>query len=422
VSGVADRQFPTPEQFERQLTAFINTTLLGGGDAVGPETRLFEEGYINSLRILDLIAIVEKTLGRRVPDRAVRLANFRTVATIVRAFHPSVRALPPAAPTDSLFEHRTSRTAFASPVDALARRGDLAVIEAGRVALSGLALDVARAVDHTVARWATTLGAVERSYPSLIDFDVLARAGQAESFPQHLTLACHPERSEGSAIPSSWPAKPGEEGGRFDDKAKRHALAPAVCYHVYPEWQSKAFGETPVLLTAVGRCYRHEGGSHVPLERLWEFTMREIVVLGTRDQVEGVRQTLVRQVSELVTTLGVDGAIALATDPFFTSGDEGRRLMQQAGALKYELQLTIDAGGRNIAAASFNHHHDFFGRRFDTTLSTGTPAHSGCVAFGLERWVLALLAQHGIEERRWPDAARRWLDDARTAVSGGVGA
>ncbi|MDF2774920.1 MAG: hypothetical protein K0S86_4420, partial [Geminicoccaceae bacterium] len=151
MSGVADRQFPTPEQFERQLTAFINTTLLGGGDAVGPETRLFEEGYINSLRILDLIAIVEKTLGRRVPDRAVRLANFRTVATIVRAFHPSVRALPPAAPTDSLFEHRTSRTAFASPVDALARRGDLAVIEAGRVALSGLALDVARAVDHTVA-------------------------------------------------------------------------------------------------------------------------------------------------------------------------------------------------------------------------------------------------------------------------------
>ena len=408
MSGVADRQLPTPEQFERQLTAFINTTLLGGGDTVGPDTRLFEEGYINSLRILDLIAIVEKILGRRIPDRAVRLANFRTVGTIVRAFHPGVRELPPAAPADSLFEHRTSRTAFASPVDALARRGDLAVIGAGRVALSGLALDVARAVDHTVAKWATTLGAVERSYPSLIDFDVLARAGQAESFPQHLTQVCHPEEPKATRD--------------LDAIEHRHALAPAVCYHVYPEWQAKALGERPVLLTAVGRCYRREGGSHVPLERLWEFSMREIVVLGTRDQVEDVRQALVRQVSELATTLGVDGAIVLATDPFFTTGDEGRRLMQQAGALKYELQLTIDAGGRGVATASFNHHHDFFGGRFDITLSTGAPAHSGCVAFGLERWVLALLAQHGVEERRWPDAVRQWLDDARTALSGGVGA
>jgi seryl-tRNA synthetase/acyl carrier protein len=401
---MADRQLPAPEEFARQLTGFINATLLGGGDAVGPDTRLFEEGYINSLRILDLIAVVEKTLGRRIPDRAVRLANFRSVTAIVRAFHPDARDLVASASTDTLFEHRTSRTAFASPVDALVHRGDLTAPGAGRVALSGLALDVARAVDHSVARWATTLGAMERSYPSLIDLDVLERAGQPESFPQHLTLACHPERGEGPATPST----------------ARHALAPAVCYHVYPEWQTKTLSETPVLLTAAGRCYRHEDGRHVPLERLWEFSMREIVVLGTREQVEDIRQTLVRRVSELVTTLGVDGAIELAADPFFTSGDAGRRLMQQAGALKYELRLTIDAGGRGVAAASFNHHHDFFGRRFDTRLSTGAPAHSGCVAFGLERWVLGLLSQHGVDERRWPDAVRQWLDDARKGSCGGL--
>ena len=123
------------------------------------------------------------------------------------------------------------------------------------------------------------------------------------------------------------------------------------------------------MLTARGRCYRFEGGDHTPLERLWDFTMREIIVLGSRDQVETVRQTLVRQVSDLVTRLELDGQVQIATDPFFTAGDEGRRLMQQAGALKYELLLAVDADGRGVATTSFNHHHDFFGARFDITLS-----------------------------------------------------
>lgn len=388
-----------PGELERQLTRFINTTVLKGEGDVGPDTPLFEEGYINSLRILDLIAFVEKALGRRIPDRAVRLANFRTVATIVRAFHPDAATADSAVePLPARFAHRTSRSRFTSPIDALVERGDLTITGAGQVTLSGFALDVSRAVDQTVTRWATALGATERAFPSLIDTAVLERAGQTQSFPQHLTLASHPE-------PNGQPA---------DRTSVRHALAPAVCYHSYPDWAGKTLGEKPALLTAVGRCYRYEGGHHVPLERLWEFSMREIVVLGSRDQVEHVRQALVERVSSLVTTLSLDGAIQPASDPFFTSGDEGRRLMQRAGALKYELQLTVDASGRSVAVASFNHHHDYFGRRFAITLPNADPAHSGCVAFGLERWVLALFAQHGAHEARWPEAARRWIDDARS--------
>jgi seryl-tRNA synthetase len=189
----------------------------------------------------------------------------------------------------------------------------------------------------------------------------------------------------------------------------RHALSPAVCYHAYPEWQGRIVGSDAAILTACGRCYRFEDGNHVPLERLWDFTMREIIVLGSREQVENVRQSLMRQVSDLTTTLDLDGRIEPASDPFYTAGDEGRRLMQQAGALKSELLLTVNGDGRAIAAASFNHHHDFFGTRFDISLAAGGPAHSGCAAFGLERWVLAVLAQYGVDERTWPAAARTWL-------------
>ena len=178
----SERALPTPAEFERQLVRFINDTLLGGGAAVDRDTRLFEGGYMNSLRILDLIAIVEKTLGRRVPDRAVRLANFRSIAAIVSAFHPDVASATPAAPdADRLFERRRDRSLFASPLDALVRRGDVVVTGPGQVALSGLALAVFGAVDRTVSQWATALGAREHRYPSLIDVGVLQRAGQGDS-------------------------------------------------------------------------------------------------------------------------------------------------------------------------------------------------------------------------------------------------
>jgi hypothetical protein len=45
--------------------------------------------------------------------------------------------------------------------------------------------------------------------------------------------------------------------------------------------------------------------------------------------------------------------------------------------------------------ASFNRHETFFSSRFGFEMTGGRAAHSGCVAFGLERWVLAWLARHG---------------------------
>ena len=414
--STSDKALPTPAEFERQLAHFINGTLLGGSGAVERDTRLFEDGYMNSLRILDLIAAVEKLLGRRIPDRAVRLSNFRTIATIARAFHPHAASPPPAAPeaADRLFERRGDRTRFTSPIDALQVNGELTITGAGQVALSGLALDVFDATDRTVRRWADALGAAEHRYPSIIERGVLERAGQVESFPQHLTVIGHSERRRGIAIvPEERPLDRDDGDSSPSLGMTPFALAPAVCYHAYPEFEGRTIGPDPVFLTACGRCYRYEGGNHVPLERLWEFTMREIIVLGTREQVEAVRQSLVRQVADFVTALELEGTIGTASDPFFATGDEGRRLMQQAGALKHELQLAVDAAGHSVAAASFNHHHDFFGTRFAIRLADGSLAHSGCVAFGLERWVLAVFAQLGTTEADWPAGARRWLREAR---------
>ena len=45
-----------------------------------------------------------------------------------------------------------------------------------------------------------------------------------------------------------------------------------------------------------------------------------------------------------------------------------------------------------------------FGRTLNITGAKGEPINTGCVGFGLERLVLAFLAQHGLDRKQWPEA------------------
>ncbi len=141
--------------------------------------------------------------------------------------------------------------------------------------------------------------------------------------------------------------------------------------------------------------------------------MREIIAVGTPHVVESVRRKLMTRVQAWTRDLGLDGEIEVATDPFFTDESRGRLLMQQLLPLKYELRLRADRRGRTIAAASFNNHHDHFGKAFRIGLKSGQSAHTGCVAFGWERWVIAFVNQHGADARNWPVTVRN--DVAATA-------
>ena len=70
-------------------------------------------------------------------------------------------------------------------------------------------------------------------------------------------------------------------------------------------------------------------------------------------------------------------------------------MLQRIKALKHELIVRFP-NGRSLAVASFNNHERFFGDSFGITLESGEVAASGCVAFGIERWLLAVLAANGV--------------------------
>jgi acyl carrier protein len=373
----------TTADLERAVLTFVNDALLRDRPKVTAADRLFEDGHLDSLRVLELIRFIEDSTGRRIPDRSIRLATFRSVRAIARAFSDDGSGVGDAGEDGGpTYEYHITPEGFASPIAEMRAAGEL-IESGGAHGLAGSAAQLAEFFDATFARWGRELGADEVAAPDLIPMSTLERAGFLADFPQVLVKATN-----------------------------GNAYAPAACYHRYAALAGATL-ERGLVLGVLASCRRAETDP-APLERATRFTMRETVTIGARQDVERSQHRLLRRVDRFVTLLSLDGVIAPASDPFFVR-NSGQALLQRAGALKQELRLSLE-NGRRVAVTSFNRHHDYFGRRFSITMD-GEPAHSGCVAFGIERWVLAFVTQHGTDQRRWPAAVRDALELRRAHAS-----
>lgn len=75
--------------FETRLLAFIRRELLPDSKtAIDEHTYLFDEGLIDSLKILQLIAFLEVETARAIPDRDIVMEHFRTVQAMAARFGP----------------------------------------------------------------------------------------------------------------------------------------------------------------------------------------------------------------------------------------------------------------------------------------------------------------------------------------------
>jgi seryl-tRNA synthetase len=283
-------------------------------------------------------------------------------------------------------------------VNVLRERGDISEPAAGVVALRGETARLMHVLEHTIATLCMAESPDEWRLPPAIAFATLARAEYFASFPQWLTLVSHLSDDE-SAL-----RRVAAQNGPSPDAvtAPKAALNPAVCYHVYSALADQVV-DAPRIITAQSTCWRHEGAHHAPLERQWAFTMREIVFVGAADEAQLFLDRASSRVIGLARALGLDPAVVVATDPFFAPTARGKQLLQQLEGLKREMLLPLGANA-HIAASSFNLHGAFFGQAFDIRLSTGIPATTACVAFGLERWLLAFLVRHGLDSTAWPTA------------------
>lgn len=80
---------PDSSGLEARILGYVRTSLLADrADPIDADTYLFDEGLIDSLKILQLIAFIETEIGRTIPDTDVVMDNFRTVRTMAARFAP----------------------------------------------------------------------------------------------------------------------------------------------------------------------------------------------------------------------------------------------------------------------------------------------------------------------------------------------
>ena len=286
-------------------------------------------------------------------------------------------------------------TAVASTVslDALRRLG-LCWHPSGQAGLRGPLLALADRCDRAFVSLAAIWGADEERHPASLPARRLQRVDYLSSFPHQATFAARLD-------PASLTEFRAEEvsGDRGEVTPGRLApvsevLTPAACYHLYSSREGESF-DRPCYLTTRNTCYRQES-RYEPLRRLWSFTMREIVCLGTQAETAAFLQRARAAVDELLSLIDLPAEWLNATDPFFQPRSNPKYLLQRVQPAKYEATY-----GGDLAIASMNLHHDHFGTAFGLARD-GEPAHSACMAFGLERWLFAITDMYGIDPASWP--------------------
>lgn len=220
-------------------------------------------------------------------------------------------------------------------------------------------------------------------HPPVVPLAHIERAQYTEGFP-HLLGTVHA-------------LAPGQDTARTPTDT---VLAPAVCYGIYPQVADSVI-EGPLSFDVAGYCYRHEATAE--LGRFRSFRMREFVTIGDPATAWQWRDAWIARCEALFTRLGLTPVVTPASDPFFGPGGRFMKSSQLEQNLKFEFVAALHDDDPGTAIASANCHKDHLGELFAIEHAGGGWAHSSCMAFGLERTMLALIHAHGDDLADWPE-------------------
>lgn len=244
-------------------------------------------------------------------------------------------------------------------------------------------------------------------FPPVMSRRQLEKSGYLKSFPNLLGCVCALHGSDDEIRDA---ADAFETGGDWTVGLAPAdlVLSPAACYPVYPLAASR--GPMPaggLWFDVASDCFRREPSKH--LDRLQSFRMREYVRIGSPQEIREFREYWIGQGQEIADGLGLTYDVAPASDPFFGRTGQVMAISQLQQSLKFELLVPVRSAAQPTACMSFNCHLDHFGSIWDLRDEAGAVAHTGCVAFGMDRLALALFSKHGSDIRKWPAVVRAFL-------------
>jgi seryl-tRNA synthetase len=241
-------------------------------------------------------------------------------------------------------------------------------------------------------------------FPPVMSRAVLETSGYLKSFPNLLGCVCCMDGSEAEVRGA---VNRFVEGGTYTDALNVGdlVLTPASCYPIYPIAAARGTLPDGGLLFDVGcDCFRHEPSRD--LDRLQSFRMREYVRIGSPEQIAAFREGWMDTARGIADQLGLSYTVEVANDPFFGRGGQLMAVSQRQQSLKFELLIPVISAEKPTACMSFNYHQDHFGTTWGIDQAGGEPAHTGCVAFGMDRLAVALFATHGANAPDWPAGVR----------------
>lgn len=280
----------------------------------------------------------------------------------------------------------------------------------GHVILRGLAAQLFALVDHKICSvFAKEFGAEAEVFPSTIKSETLQRCNHFTSFPEHMDFVAHLKQD--LDVLSGFSASCRSQGwspSLHEGKMNQHdfAICPSCCYHAYEGMAGWALDNPGRCITAILSCHRYEGANHKSLSRLRCFNMREVIWVGQPSWVIANRARAEVLMHEWAKDWELSCVFRASNDPFFTDDFAVKASFQRQQEAKRELRVDIPFDGNNISIFSSNFHAATFGNAFGITVG-GRSAVSGCVGWGCERWVFALLSQFGFEPGNWPRGLKR---------------
>ena len=244
-------------------------------------------------------------------------------------------------------------------------------------------------------------------FPPVMSRGQLEKSGYLKSFPNLLGCVCalHGTEAEIHGAVARF-----ESGGDWTTSLSPAdlVLSPAACYPVYPIAATRgALPAGGLLFDISADCFRHEPSRS--LDRLQTFRMREFVRIGTPDEINEFRESWMARAPAIADELAVPAKIDIANDPFFGRVGQVIAVSQRQQALKFELLIPFGKTSPPTACMSFNYHREHFGHVWGIHQPAGEPAHTGCVAFGVDRLAIALFSTHGLHTAEWPAGVRKAL-------------
>ncbi len=244
-------------------------------------------------------------------------------------------------------------------------------------------------------------------FPPVMSRMQLEKSGYLKSFPNLLGCVC---ALHGSEAEINGAVARHDAGGDWTGSLTPAdlVLSPAACYPVYPI--AAARGVVPdqgYVFDIAADVFRHEPSRDI--DRFQSFRMREYVCIGQPEQVSSFRARWMERAQDIANRLALPFTLETASDPFFGRMGSIKAVAQLQAALKFELLIPVRSTEKPTACMSFNYHQEHFGSVWDMNLQSGALAHSGCVAFGMDRLAVAMFAVHGLDMEAWPSGVREAL-------------